>query len=70
MKIELSDGEKYRWLISKLKLKDIDLRERDALIVMSPLYIQLSRDGVMRIDQYIEELMTEEIDALSYKKES
>jgi len=63
--IQLSDSEKYRWLLGKLKLADIDLRGMDALIKLPSLYIQLSRDGVKSIDQYIEELIIEEADGVS-----
>lgn len=63
--IQLSDSEKYRWLLGKLKLADIDLRAMDALIKLPSLYIQLSRDGVKSIDQYIEELIIEEADGVS-----
>jgi hypothetical protein len=61
--------EKYNWLISKLKIGDIDFWESDAFIFILPMYFQFCDDAsadpqwaesFKTKDDAIEQMMREE----------
>lgn len=54
--------EKYKWLLSKLEIRDIDYFEQDALIILEEdLYFQFpSSKGTPDIDSAVEYSMSQE----------